>query len=328
MSKKVKTKEDINRCGLCPKKVGESDKGLQCELCDAWFHCKCIAIKEELYELMQEQEGMHWFCKTCNSGAEKMLQIVLKMQANLEKVEKEVKDIKEGLTETRLGLEGRIEKCEQRIRALGGDVNDMQEKAKEQMDEKQQGKLWSDIVRVQVDDKFGKVEGEMSKVMNSLQESKERLQDERDHDSRMNNAIIHRVVESKADTSEMRYAEDLQFCLGLMQDALEMDIDKNDIKKISRLGKKGEGVRPLLVQFKSKVTKNGLMESLQKLRNAESMYKNLSIVHDMTKKERDECRKLVLEAKQKEESVGTVGEWIFRVRGMPGNMKIVKLKRY
>ena len=43
----------------------------------------------------------------------------------------------------------------------------------------------------------------------------------------------------------------------------------------------------------------------------------------MTKLEREQCKKLVAEAKAQE----TSGEFIFRVRGPPGAMKIVKLKK-
>lgn len=68
------------------------------------------------------------------------------------------------------------------------------------------------------------------------------------------------------------------------------------------------------------------MESLSKLRAAEEKYKNLSVVHDMTKAERMECKKLVGEAKNKEEADSS-GEYIYRVRGHPGNFRIVKIKK-
>ena len=42
------------------------------------------------------------------------------------------------------------------------------------------------------------------------------------------------------------------------------------------------------------------MESLFKLRHAEQKFKGIIVTHDMTRKERDECKNLVELAKQQE----------------------------
>ena len=54
-------------------------------------------------------------------------------------------------------------------------------------------------------------------------------------------------------------------------------------------------------------------------------FKDVVIAHDMTKKERDECKALVETAKLKNDN--ETGEWIYRVRGPPGRMKIVQLRK-
>lgn len=46
----------------------------------------------------------------------------------------------------------------------------------------------------------------------------------------------------------------------------------------------------------------------------------------MTNKEREECKRLVKEAKA-QENENKLGENIFRVIGTPGNMKIIKIKK-
>jgi len=68
------------------------------------------------------------------------------------------------------------------------------------------------------------------------------------------------------------------------------------------------------------------MESAFRLRNAEDKYKGVIIAHDMTKQQREECKKLVKEAKDSE-SQEPSGEYIFRVRGAPEEMKIVKIRK-
>ena len=68
------------------------------------------------------------------------------------------------------------------------------------------------------------------------------------------------------------------------------------------------------------------MESLYKLKNANAHFQQLSVTHDMTKNERSEIQKKVEEAKQKEREEET-GEYIWRVRGAPGSLKVVRLRK-
>jgi hypothetical protein len=94
------------------------------------------------------------------------------------------------------------------------------------------------------------------------------------------------------------------------------------------LGKRNEDGRhrPLLVQFSSRLAKNLVMDNLFRLKNIEARFRGVTISHDMTVKEREECRKLVDEAKEKAAS-DTSGEWIYRVRGQPGQMRVVSIRK-
>ena len=83
--------------------------------------------------------------------------------------------------------------------------------------------------------------------------------------------------------------------------------------------------RPLTVQFAGYTQKNLVMESLYKLKHAETHFKEIVIARDMTQTEREECRKLVADAKA-QEAKDKSGEYIYRVRGLPGKMKVVKIK--
>lgn len=71
--------------------------------------------------------------------------------------------------------------------------------------------------------------------------------------------------------------------------------------------------------------KNRIMEALYELKDADNAFKNISVCHDMTKLEREECKTLVAEAKQKQHE--EQGEFIWRVRGLPGLMKVVKIHK-
>ena len=69
-----------------------------------------------------------------------------------------------------------------------------------------------------------------------------------------------------------------------------------------------------------------IMENLYKIKSAPADVQNYIVAHDMTKKEREDCKKLVSEAKDRT-SQDTSGEYRYVVRGNPGMMKIVRLKR-
>jgi len=49
------------------------------------------------------------------------------------------------------------------------------------------------------------------------------------------------------------------------------------------------------------------------------------INHDMTQNERDEYKKLAVEAKSKADQ-DTSGEYMYRIRGRPGQLKVVRIK--
>ena len=68
------------------------------------------------------------------------------------------------------------------------------------------------------------------------------------------------------------------------------------------------------------------MENATRLSRAVDRYTGVTISHDMTVKEREQCRKLVNEAKQKQEE-DLSGEYIYKVRGSPGQMKIVRYRK-
>ena len=54
-------------------------------------------------------------------------------------------------------------------------------------------------------------------------------------------------------------------------------------------------------------------------------FRNIIVAHDLTKKQREECKALVEEAKAKTQQES--GEYIYRVRGAPGLMRMVKVRK-
>ena len=188
--------------------------------------------------------------------------------------------------------------------------------------EKDYKPTWASIVNKEVNSKFEEVSENVTKVKTALDDTMRKVDEEKERDSRSNNIIIFRVPET--DVKEDRVKSDKAYCLRLFNEVLGVAVKDNDFKCF-RLGKVDQSIRPLMVQCKEKSDKNKIMESLYKLRSAEPIFKNISITHDLSISERKECKTLVAEAKKKqlEES----GEYLWRVRGPPGQIKLIKLKK-
>src|SRR6218665_696649 len=136
------------------------------------------------------------------------------------------------------------------------------------------------------------------------------------------------LEENEGMTVEQGIAEDRKQVLFLLNDVLKINSENKDMKRISRVGKATEmgTARPLFIEFRDRTTKNEVMESLSKLRYADEKYKMISIAHDMATSERELCRTMVKECKEKQNAEKS-GEWIYRVKGWPGAMKIVKMRK-
>ena len=102
------------------------------------------------------------------------------------------------------------------------------------------------------------------------------------------------------------------------------NVDTDGIVKVMRLGKKEsevreEGnsgrVRPLLVVMRDVESKGKVFRGLANLKRAPEKYRGLSIQHDQTKKQMEEDKKLLEEAREKE--ANEEGKWWYRVRGPP-----------
>ena len=161
---------------------------------------------------------------------------------------------------------------------------------------------WTQVVSQSVDSKLQKVTVDVTKVQQTLADVKVMADEERDRENRSHNVIIYRVAESGA--REDRVKTDKAFCMKLLKDVLRLEVQEADVKSVFRLGKRETGQtadRPLMVQFRDKSVKNSMMESLYRLREAEDNFKNISVTHDVTQSERSECKKLVEEAKKKQQ---------------------------
>ena len=204
-------------------------------------------------------------------------------------------------------------------------MNDLKSAMKKLNDRVEQNPVnFSEIVKQQVTESL-EVSDDLHDVKNSIEQTKEQAAEQRDKENRRNNIILYRVPESDKTRAEERNKADVAFCLQLFNSCLHTNDDLINVFRLD-CNQDPDTPRPVMIQFASYTYKNLIMESLYKLKHAEQKFIGVVIAHDMTRTERDECKRLVAEAKDKEDD-DTSGEFMYRVRGPPGNLSTVKIKK-
>jgi ribosome-associated translation inhibitor RaiA len=80
----------VSKCGGCGKTVSDKEQGIQCEICTKWFHCTCQGINDKLYAAIVEfEKDIHWFCKACRDGADKIMAAVALIKFKVDQVEQD-----------------------------------------------------------------------------------------------------------------------------------------------------------------------------------------------------------------------------------------------
>ncbi len=86
--KKKADKEDLEKCGECKLDVTRTDKAIQCEICELWFHCKCEDMLDETYKVVK-QNKIHFFCGRCDKSVGKILKTMVNLTIRQDKLEED-----------------------------------------------------------------------------------------------------------------------------------------------------------------------------------------------------------------------------------------------
>ena len=159
------------------------------------------------------------------------------------------------------------------------------------------------------------------------------LQELDDREGRRDNIVIYRLKEPSSDisTGQERKKFDTKTLLDVFK-TIDVDInEEHDIKFITRTGEVKDDIherpRPLLIGLKDNNKKQIILNSARKLAN--SKYKHISIVPDLTKKQRENDNKLRKEAEDKnnelDEDEALNYEW--KVIGIRGQRRLIKAKK-
>ena len=178
------------KCGHCTKVVTDRDKGLQCELCEGWFHAACQDVSDEDYKILSKLEACHWFCKTCNVSVHKVINSVARLQKRLDKIE-------EGFQELRNDLSSKVDRQFRELESVKKDLQHLGEiiQVKQTNDDREvvsrteMQNVLDELEKKCVDNAEIAVTEDIHDVQQAVEETRKKAADELNREARTNNIL-------------------------------------------------------------------------------------------------------------------------------------------
>ena len=323
---------EITNCEICKS---NNDKVIRCHYCEQLSCTKCLKIKAQAYAMISNGEVM-WFCHTCRVKVEK--QIIVEKE-----IEERCSNYFQSISTKLDDLENKInKKCDetQVKKMITQECIQLQNSMNNKCDKSDIKEMITDEVKQVMSDQNSVKKIVVTEVKNVIAEenfktglnvttneaSQEAVKEIKDKETRQPNLVIYKIPEPATNLKAEVKSADLDFIKHVSNEILSVPLDTDtDLVKVTRLGERNKDkIRPVLVQFADTAKKTEILANASKLKDAEKPYGNIGITHDMTKQEREQSKKLQLEAKQLE--ADSEGKWIFKVRGPPWNPRIIKFQ--
>ena len=296
---------------------------MKCEKCDQWYHIKCQNITKADYNYIQggmrkkSLSQMHWYCQTCDKMAVNIMKTITSLHAKQQKMEEKMTKLEDKIGQ-RADRED-IQKLKDDITSIKDGqrkvLEDQDKKIKEIVDAKQNNTSWADIVSKEEVNK--NVEDTIDKRL------KEKEEEEKARRDRMKNIIVYGINEVEGANPLERRTKDTKEIQNLLKEYCEVELMDEDIGKSMHLGKYDQTKkRPILIAIKTEDKKMEIFQNLHKLRRSPT---NISVAHDLTRKQ-GELQELIKEARKKEENDQS-GNFMYRLRGPPWGWFIKKINK-
>lgn len=349
-------------CGRCAKLV--TKEGVECEICEGWYHCKCANVSSTTYKAIEEDKAIHWYCSGCSKGVVSIWKKLKERQEALEeevkRVGEEVKVVKEEVgkvasMKTEMDKDKvKISKLEARVNKLAADqvtkeeLNGHKADVDKALSELVEG-IKTDLNKASGEhitrEEFESVKEELMRVSQKAKETDVKLENTIEAklvsvkqdvglevtqlkkeisqtDARMDGIVKERIDESVQEENEKRLRRANAILFGLdeseetepagriahdkegVSDIMRSIRADGEIKQVIRLGKRLERVtgveikpRPLKVIFADEKSKNEVLQKARDLKTTQ--HAHIFIVRDMTPKEREQRKLLVVERERR-----------------------------
>jgi len=288
--KKSKNKTEIAECGTCGKEVVLN--GVECEICEKWFHGKCEDITQVTYEVIQQNAALHWYCRGCNNGIVNTWRKIKERQDLLEddlmQVKQEMKGLKGEVGKMRKLEEelekerGKVSQLEKKMSALEERENEITEKSVKELRQS-----FAQIVSEQEEDRVK--EAKIPRVDDK--HIQEKMMEMMEREKRKQNLVLIGVTESASVEEENEKVAKI----------VEALIQEATVKYefVGRIGRKDTEARPQGAKIRSRPVRISIEEISDRRRllaRGKSLklteFREVFIVPDLTKLQQEEDKKL------------------------------------
>ena len=275
-------------CSTCHE--GVMSNGVECEVCDCWFHSKCVGVAAGTFKALQQDKSLHWYCQGCSRG---VVNTWKKIQERQEQVEKEVAKLKVEVKELREGLvkigklETEVGKCKTECSDIDRRIKQMEAAEKKS---KKENKHLLEKERQDIKQSFAQIvknqEEERGKELRTNdKEIQQKMIEMMEREKRRENIII-RGIKASTEIEEMRAVEKI----------FEELIPEVGIKYeiMGRIGRQEQLItRPLRIHIYDSEHRRRLLNRGKQLKTAEDdELKKIYLAPDLTRMQQEEDKKL------------------------------------
>jgi len=160
---------------------------LSCEICDKWFHARCVNIKEDAYKILQDLETCHWFCDSCNNKVGNFIPNLVTLHEKISTNEKAIARMENEIQKNN----GQVVKRKSDVNKMTNELNNVKtevdrqlveikstlDKAFNGLDVDSPGTSWAQVASEHVEKKLLMVAAEVEEVNKALQNTREKAKE-------------------------------------------------------------------------------------------------------------------------------------------------------
>ena len=103
---------------------------MACNICKDWFHTKCEGVRDELYDVLTQNNltAIHWFCTNCNKVANGIMTNISKVLKTQEEMKNDIQAVKVDVSKNVQDisiLEGSMASCTENVKQNTDDITSM-----------------------------------------------------------------------------------------------------------------------------------------------------------------------------------------------------------
>ena len=256
----------MNKCNKCAKAFKGEECKVGCGFCGKWYHITCGKVPKALFNTLENNPQIHWYCENCNEKANEVLPIVQKYEDTRKELVQKYEDTRKELTKVQ----------ETVTKMKNGEDPEFKEIIKH---------LVEGAIREKMND------AENNPSTEAIREiAKKEVHENNDKKGRECNFVVAGIDEEKED-ADKEIEDMLAF--------LDVTVEVSGIRRMGKDKQDGK-TRPVWVRVDSKKERNAVLEKAKKLRD-DDRWKNVYINRDMTEAERKEAYNLRVELRARRE---------------------------